>query len=193
MKSVLFRQGRAVYEANDRMAEKLSRIITEKEISRHRRLRNQIASIKEMVLNLQEEETVPAALEIETGLDIRIPIDKGLTFTERRQNTLVSQPAYAAERIGDFERFRSLLNTSKVDRKALWTKVEKALSTKEKATLKEILEDFPPEQGLVEIVSYFDFLRTNPGKVTTMNLTEDIPLNTEKSKYIEIPYLIFMR
>ena len=99
MKSVLFRQGRAVYEANDRMAEKLSRIITEKEISRHRRLRNQIASIKEMVLNLQEEDNVQAGLEIETGLDIRIPIDKGLTFTERRQNTIVSQPAHAAEKI----------------------------------------------------------------------------------------------
>src|ERR1700743_3198012 len=54
IKSLLLQQGRSVYEANDRMAEKLSRIITEKEIARHRRLRQQIGQIKELVFQFMD-------------------------------------------------------------------------------------------------------------------------------------------
>jgi len=193
VKSVLFRQGRAVYEANDRMAEKLSRIITEKEIGRYKRLRGQISSIKEMVLTLMDNETIGVGLEVSNGLEIRIPMDKALTFAERKQVEVARQPISSVERNEDFDRFKSLLNTSKVDRTRLWRKVEDVLASKEKVTLREILEDSPPDQGLAEVVSYFDFLRTKPAKVMTMNLTEEIPLNKEKSKYIEIPYLIFSR
>src|SRR6201999_595644 len=57
IKSMLLQQGRSVYEANDKMAEKLSRIITEKEIARHRRLRQQIGSIKELVFQFMDDET----------------------------------------------------------------------------------------------------------------------------------------
>src|SRR6201994_1300345 len=57
IKSLLLQQGRNVYESNDRMAEKLSRIITEKEIARHRRLRQQISSIKEYALQFMDEQT----------------------------------------------------------------------------------------------------------------------------------------
>ncbi|WP_374163925.1 DUF3375 domain-containing protein [Arcticibacter sp. MXS-1] len=193
VKSVLFRQGRAVYEANDRMAEKLSRIITEKEISRHKRLRTRIGAIKEMVLNLIDRGQIDAGMELDGGLDIRMPIDKMLTYSEKRQSQVVRQPSAAIERVEDFDRFRNLLNTSKVDKKLLWSRVESMLAGKDSVTLREILEQHPPEQGLAEVVSYFDFLRTNPGKVLTMDLTEDIPLNLEKTKYIEIPYLIFSR
>ncbi|WP_431212687.1 DUF3375 family protein [Puia sp. P3] len=66
IKSLLLQQGRNVYESNDKMAEKLSRIITEKEIARHRRLRQQIGSIKELVFQFMDEETPPCGLRLDS-------------------------------------------------------------------------------------------------------------------------------
>ncbi len=70
------------------MAEKLSRIITEKEIARHRRLRQQISSIKELVFDLMEEEQIEAGLQIEEPAEIKIVMDRKLALEEKDQPPL---------------------------------------------------------------------------------------------------------
>ncbi len=75
IKSQLLQQGRSVYEANDRMAEKLSRIITEKEIARHRRLRQQIGSIKELVFQFNGRRHAP--MRINPGFACPHPNEHG--------------------------------------------------------------------------------------------------------------------
>ena len=58
IKSLLWNQGKTVYQANDKMAEKLSRIISEKEITKHRRLRKQIATVKELLFQERMKDSV---------------------------------------------------------------------------------------------------------------------------------------
>ncbi|RYG44047.1 MAG: DUF3375 domain-containing protein, partial [Chitinophagaceae bacterium] len=72
IKSMLLRQGRVVYEANDKMAEKLSRIITEKELAKQRRLRQELGTIKEIVLALKEQPEVPVGFELEEPVEIKL-------------------------------------------------------------------------------------------------------------------------
>ncbi len=79
-KSLLLQHGRNVYDANDKMAEKLSRIITEKEIARHRRMRQQIGSIKEMVFQLMEEENVPCGISVHEHSPIRMSMERKLSL-----------------------------------------------------------------------------------------------------------------
>src|SRR6201985_1537352 len=105
IKSLLLQQGRSVYEANDRMAEKLSRIITEKEIARHRRLRQQIGSIKELVFRFMDEEAPPCGMVLGSPAPIRMSMERKLNLVERQGNTTVKQPANAREKIEDLERF----------------------------------------------------------------------------------------
>src|ERR1700761_5584778 len=83
IKSLLLQQGRSVYEANDKMAEKLSRIITEKEIARHRRLRQQIGSIKELVFQFMEEEAPDCGLQLSVPAPIRMPLERKLNLVEK--------------------------------------------------------------------------------------------------------------
>src|ERR1700761_8820871 len=83
IKSLLLQQGRNVYESNDRMAEKLSRIITEKEIARHRRLRQQIGQIKELIFRFMEEESPPCGLVLQTPAPIRMPLERKLNLVEK--------------------------------------------------------------------------------------------------------------
>src|SRR6185312_7107100 len=132
--------GRQVYQSNDRMAEKLSRIITEKEIARHRRLRRQINEVKEMAFRLMDEDTVACGITLDSGVEIKLPMDRRLMLEPKKGQPSVRQPFAAAERIEDMERFSRLLNTTHINRKQLWQKVQDTLSSKQTATLKEVLE-----------------------------------------------------
>jgi hypothetical protein len=194
IKSLLLQRGRNVYEANDKMAEKLSRIITEKEMARHRRLRQQIGSIKELVFQFMEEESPPCGLMLATPAPIRMSMERRLNLVERQGSQVVKQPANALEKIEDLERFGRLLNATYIDKKKLWHMVEQTLQTRTTATLSEIIETTGLEHGVGEVISYFSFLREKASRVQFMQeITELIPLNVEKTQFIEVPYLLFSR
>src|ERR1700744_1473814 len=105
IKSLLLQQGRSVYEANDKMAEKLSRIITEKEIAGHRRLRKQIGSIKELIFRFMEDETPDCGIELSLPVQIRMNMERKLNLSEKQGVSIVKQPTGAMEKIEDLERF----------------------------------------------------------------------------------------
>ncbi|WP_018629048.1 DUF3375 domain-containing protein [Niabella aurantiaca] len=195
IKSFLLEQGRAVYDANDKMAEKLSRIITEKEIARHRRLRQQISGIKELVFDLMEEEhPVEAGLLLEEAADIKIVMDRGLTLEAKKTAGALKQPMPAVEKIADVDRFNRLLNTSFIDKKRLWQKVEQVLEHKQTATLKEVIEAAKLEHGLAEVISYYGFLKERSKRVQIVgSAVELIPLNSSADKFVEVPYLLFSK
>ncbi len=194
IKSFLLEQGKSVYDANDKMAEKLSRIITEKEIARHKRLRQQINSIKELVFELMDDEQVEAGVPIEEPTEIKMLMDRKLNLEEKKTAGTLKQPLAAVEKIADIERFNRLLNTSFIDKKILWSKVEKVLQTKQTATLKEIIEATSLDNGLAEIISYYSFLKEKAKQVQVVGTAvELIPMDKEGKKFVELPYLLFSK
>ncbi|HEY8968228.1 MAG TPA: DUF3375 domain-containing protein [Puia sp.] len=225
IKSLLLQQGRSVYDSNDRMAEKLSRIITEKEIARHRRLRQQIGSIKELVFQLRrttgssaegqtldvrdnwptfpkrpivhnhlDDSPPPCGLQLTEPTQIKMNMERKLNLTEKQSAGVVKQPSNAKEKVEDLLRFNRLLNTSHIDKKKLWDNVEKTLRNRATATLSEIIEATTLEHGMAEVISYFSFLREKAARVQAMQeITELIPLDEGRTKFIEVPYLLFSR
>ncbi len=194
IKSMLLQQGKSVYDANDKMAEKLSRIITEKEIARHRRLRQQISNIKELVFDLMEEEHVPCGIAIGEPVEIKMAMERKLATEPRKTAAAIKQPVATSEGVSDPERFSKLLNTSHIDKKRLWQKVEQVLQHKQTATLKEIIEATALENGIAEIVTYYGFLRDKSSRVQIIkNSTEHIAINEQQTKFVEVPYLLFSK
>jgi len=194
IKSLLLQQGRSVYDSNDRMAEKLSRIITEKEIARHRRLRQQIGSIKELVFQFMDDAPPPCGLQLQESTPIKMNMERRLNLAEKQAPGIVRQPSNAKEKVEDLLRFNRMLNTSHIDRKKLWQNVEDALRKRTTATLSEIIESAGLEYGVAEVVSYFSFLREKASRVQSMQeITELIPLDEGRTKFIEVPYLLFSK
>lgn len=194
VKSLLLQQGRSVYDANDKMAEKLSRIITEKEIARHRRLRQQISSIKELVFQLMDEPKVDAGLSTSGSAEIRMSMERRLTLMPKQAPPAVKQPANAAEKVEDLERFNRMLNTAFIDKKKLWSQVEEVLEKHQTATLREIIDTVGLEHGVGEVVSYFSFLKEKSSRVQALpDMKELIPLDKAQTRFIEVPYLLFSR
>lgn len=193
IKSLLLQQGRSVYEANDRMAEKLSHIITEREITQHRRLRKQIGAIKELVLALKDETEIPVNIHTSIPPEIRLNIERKLNVYPKLPLITLQQPIVADEGIEDEERFSRLLQTKMVDKKKLWQQVEQVLEQKQTATLGEIITIVGLEHGLAEIVAYFDFLKDKADQVQIIDSPERIPINATQSQFIEVPYLLFSK
>ena len=194
IKSLLLQQGRNVYESNDRMAEKLSRIITEKEIARHRRLRQQIGQVKELVFRFMDEDAPACGLQLNTPTPIRMNMERRLNLVEKQNSQVVKQPSNAKEKVEDLQRFGRLLSATNVDKKKLWQKVETVLEQKTTATLAEIIGMTGLDHGVAEVVGYFSFLREKAARVQSMQeITELIPLDEEKTRFIEVPYLLFSR
>lgn len=192
IKSLLLRQGRSVYEANDRMADKLSRIITEKEIARQRRLRQELGAVKELVLALKDKPEIPIGLELEESAEIKLAMERRLATQQNKAPAILPQPQSNLAQIEDLQRFAQLLNSRAIDRKKLWQGVEAALSNCQTATLSEIIEANGLQQGIAEVVCYFDFLRDKPSQVPTIpGALERIPLDEEHVLYVEVPYLLF--
>jgi hypothetical protein len=194
VKSLLLQQGRSVYDANDKMAEKLSRIITEKEIARHRRLRQQISSIKELVFQLMDEPKVDAGLTTSGSAEIKMSMERKLNLMPKQAPPAVKQPANAAEKVEDLERFNRMLNTAFIDKKKLWSQVEEVLEKHQTATLREIIDTVGLEHGVGEVVSYFSFLKEKSNRVQALpDMKELIPLDKAQTRFIEVPYLLFSR
>lgn len=194
VKSMLMQQGKTVYDANDKMAEKLSRIITEKEITRHRRLRKQITGIKELIFELMEEDKVDCGISIDGQPELKMVMERKLVLQPKKNIAALKQPVAQKELIADPERFSRMLNSSFIDRKKLWQKVESVLRQQPTATLKEILEKEPLENGIAEIVSYYGFLRDKNSKVQIIPATTElIPLDENQTRFAEVPYLLFSK
>ena len=121
-------------------------------------------------------------------------MERKLNLAEKQSAGVVKQPSNAKEKIEDVLRFNRLLNTSHIDKKKLWDNVEKALRNRATATLSEIIETTGLEHGMAEVIGYFSFLREKAARVQAMQeITELIPLDEEKTKFIEVPYLLFSR
>jgi ElaB/YqjD/DUF883 family membrane-anchored ribosome-binding protein len=192
IKSMLLRQGRVVYEANDKMAEKLSRIITEKELAKQRRLRQELGAIKEIVLALKDQPDLPVGFELEEPVEIKLAIERKLNLQPKVSVGSLPQPHAAMAVVEDPQRFAQLLQSKAIDRKKLWEGIEAVLARRETATLAEVIEVNGLQQGLAEVVTYFDFLRDKAGRVQTIaGAVERIPLNEAQTSFVEVPYLLF--
>ena len=176
------------------MAEKLSRIITEKEITKHRRLRKQINAIKELAFQLKEESDSLPGIELAESISMPFVMDRKLTYLPSEKNIELLQPAAAKEEIADYERLSKMLNVTTIDKKVLKERVQERLNTKETVTLLEILEKYPLQNGIAEVVTYFALQKDPVLNVQIVDkTTELVPLNAEKKKFVEVPYLLFSK
>jgi Protein of unknown function (DUF3375) len=141
-----------------------------------------------------DDDQPPCGLALSSPSPVRMSMERKLNLVERQSAHVMKQPANAQEKIEDIDRFSRMLNTSHIDKKKLWQKVEKALEKKSTATLAEIIGLSGLDNGIAEVVSYFSFLREKASRVQSMQeIKELIPLDAGKTRFIEVPYLLFSR
>lgn len=194
MKRHLHNTGQKVYKANDKMAEKLSRIIRESESSKSEATKTIVQEIKKQLVEISKTNNTPEiSFELETEIEINIPYERKLTTEQSEEITYTSIPEIADESITSSEHLGKLFSQSNIDKALLRKRVKDILNEKSQTTLLEIIETHGGlEKGLPELFGYIGIAKDfkhyiNPDK------TQRIIFDSENNKQIQIPEIIFTK
>jgi hypothetical protein len=194
MKKHLHSSGQKVSKANDKMAEKLSRIIREKEASKSEITKNIIQDIKKHLIELSKAKIKPTvSFKLETDIEINIPFERKLTFVQSEELTYKSKPKLAKEDISHSNHLNKLFNLSSIDKEILRKRIKEVLRNKSQTTISEVIENFGGiEKGLPELFGYIGIVKEfkhsiNPDK------KQRIEFDIENKKSIQIPEIILTK
>lgn len=110
MKKHLFDAGEKVAKTNDRMSEKLSRIIRQNGHMNAEATKQVINDIKKLLIEASRRKEKPdASLEYET-IDINLPLERPLTLTPVKETVYKDKPDIAGLSLADLESIGKLYN-----------------------------------------------------------------------------------
>ena len=194
MKKHLHSSGQKVYKANDKMAEKLSRIIRENEGSKSEATKSVIQEIKKLLIETSKMQKKPdISCELDTDIEINIPFERKLTADQKEEVIYTNKPKIADQDINYSNQLNKLFSQSNIDKELLRKRINDMLREKSQTTLLEVVENYGGlEKGLPELFGYIsvvkDFKHTiNPDK------TQGIVFDTETKKQIKIPEIILTK
>lgn len=194
MKKNLHSSGQKVSKANDKMAEKLSRIIRENEASKSEITKNIIQDIKKYLIELSKAKIKPdISFELEIDVDIKIPFDRKLTFEQSEEIVYKSNPITANQNIINSEQSNKLFAQFRIDKELLRKRIKEVLRDKSQTTIAEVIENFGGiEKGLPELFGYIGIVKEfkhsiNPDK------KQRIEFDLENKKTIQIPEIILIK
>jgi hypothetical protein len=194
MKKFLHSSGQKVYKANDKMAEKLGRIIRESEHSKVHVTRNLIHEIKTLLIEIGKKKKKPdVGFMLEAEPTINLPFERKLTFDQTEEITYKNKPKRADTDFLQAENLVRLFGKKRVDREAIRSRIKHVLADKTQASLAEVIElSGGIDDGLPQLFGYLsvskDFKHTiNKDKM------ERIVFDRKSLKSIHIPEVILTK
>ncbi|ARN77242.1 hypothetical protein BST97_04180 [Nonlabens spongiae] len=194
MKRHLHNSGQKVYKANDKMAEKLSRIIRESESSKPEATKTIIQEIKKQLVSISKtKRKLETSFELEMEIEINIPFERKLTTEQSEEFTYTSKPEIANESIISSEHLGKLFSRSNIDKALLRKRVYDVLNEKSQTSLLDIVEIYGGlEKGLSELFGYIGIVKDFKHYISPDNI-QSIVFDSENNKQIRIPEIIFTK
>ncbi len=194
MKNHLYNSGRKVYKANDKMAEKLSRIIRENESSNSEATKKIIQEIKKQLVEISKKKKKPEiSFELEIDIEINIPFERKLTTEQSETVTYTNKPIIADDDITSSEHLGKLFSQSNIDKALLRKRIKEILQEKSQTTLLDVVESYGGlEKGLPELFSYISIIKEFKHSISP-NKTQNIVFDIKNHKQIKIPEIILTK
>lgn len=196
MKKHLHGSGQKVYKANDKMAEKLSRIIRESESSKSEATKSIIQEIKKQLLEISKAKTKKnpnISFELETETEINILFERRLSYEQKEEITYTDKPQVADEDITSSNHLSKLFSQSNIDKEMLRKRIKDILKEKSQTTLMDVVENYGGlEKGLPELFGYIDIVKEFKHSIN-IEKTQNIVFDIENKKHIKIPEIILTK
>ncbi|MCD6367111.1 MAG: DUF3375 domain-containing protein [Bacteroidales bacterium] len=196
MKKYLHGSGQKVYKANDKMAEKLSRIIRESESSKSEATKSIIQEIKKHLLEIDKTKTKKKpdiSFELETDIETNILFERKLTFEPKEEITYTEKPQVADEDITSSNHLSKLFSQSNIDKEKLRKRIKDILKDKSQTTLLDVVENYGGlEKGLPELFGYIGIVKEFKHSIN-LEKKQDIVFDVENKKQIKIPEIILTK
>ena len=175
------------------MAEKLSRIIRENEISKNEYTKNIIQKIKNLLVDASRAKKSPDfSFELEMEAEINIPFERKLTFDRTEEITYKTKPQLADEDLVYSDNMGKLFRIN-INKNELRNRVTNILKTKSQTTIMEVVENHGGiSNGLPEVFGYMSVVKDFKYTVNS-DKTQRILFDSNNHKTIQIPEIILTR
>jgi hypothetical protein len=153
LKRYLHVSGRKVIDSNRKLSEKISRVLSEKNLLERRRAMELIGEIRQIAYSL---------------IDTKIKEDEFIVIEDEPYINLFDrwEPGEEKDNINDIlfpdgsiedeaADFKTLFDQLTIDKEKLQQRIDAILEDKSQVTLKEVVDEYGLENGLSEIVGYF--------------------------------------
>ena len=171
IKIYLHTSGQKVINSNHLLADKLSRILVEKEMTDRRRSQELMLDIKNLaVQKIGQFAGQKDFMHIEGGTDISMDMDRPWGEAPQIAN-FTNQPQGIGSTNLENANFGKLFDQFELNKQELERGIAKHLVEKSQITLRELTHLQPITKGLEEIISYFSIAAQSPKhKVDSLNL-----------------------
>lgn len=191
-KTVLHLSGRKVFDSNNLLADKLTRVIAEKNLEERKKAKETINTIRNLALQLIGKKTsLESYITIEGDAMINLPMEKKLG-EEQIISQFDEQPKSASNEL-DIAALSKLIDTKHINKKELLNKVETLLNEKSQVALSEVLNEYPISKGLAEVLGYISLVQTTDKFYINEKETEYLKFDFENEKYLKAPQVIFSK
>lgn len=153
LKRYLHVSGRKVIDSNRKLSEKISRVLSEKNMLERRRAMELIGEIRQMAYNLIDAKIKDddfISIEDEPYINL---FDRWEPGDEKDDISNILFPDGSVE--DENADFKLLFDQFTIDKKKLQQRIDVMLEEKGQVTLKEVVDEYGLENGLSEIVGYF--------------------------------------
>jgi hypothetical protein len=191
-KTVLHLSGRKVFDSNNLLADKLTRVIAEKNLEERKNAKETINTIRNLALQLVGKNTsLESYITIEGDAIINLPMEKKLG-EEQIISQFDEQPKSANNEL-DIDALSKLIDTKHINKKELLNHVETLLNEKSHVALSEVLNEYPISKGLAEVLGYISLVQTTDKFYINEKETEYLKFDFENEKYLKAPQVIFSK
>jgi len=188
LKRYLHVSGRKVIDANKKLSEKISRVLSEKNLLERRRAMELIGDIRQMAFDLID-------IKIKEEQFITIEDEPAINLFDRWQpgeeRDTASQVLFPDTNTGEEEvDFTALFDQFTIDKKKLQQRIDQILETRDQATLKEIVDTYGLENGLSELVGYFSLATESSHHIIIEEAKEPILVG---DRWVNVPMIIYTK
>lgn len=93
----------------------------------------------------------------------------------------------------ELDELSKIYRSDLIDKRILLQNIQELLKDKDQVTLQEVIEANGISKGLAEVLAYVTLVNTSAKFFINENTTESVLFNTDESKYIELPQIIFSK
>ncbi|HVI46860.1 MAG TPA: DUF3375 domain-containing protein [Chitinophaga sp.] len=187
LKQYLHTSGKKVIDANKKLSDKLSRVLSEQNLTDRRKAMELLNDIR--MLAFQTLDTPPGEdffIEMESDPELDL-LDRWEMADEKKSEPEVAFPdGLGGTDISESD-FNALFNQFNIDRTLLESRIQTQLQSKKQISLKELVEIYGTEKGLTELITYFSIASQSSNHII-LETPDPVTLG---SRIINMPMVLF--
>ena len=194
----LLAAGEKVVQSNAGLAQQLRRMLDEQNIAERRRVRALVTEIKQLAFRSAASSPPGEAafIELEGPPQVHLVMEHALWEPGESFSASAQPTANTGEEL-DLSDLVPLHTQFYIDKALLARRIESLLEIRSQITLAEVLDCYPPEKGLAEVLAYCTLAADDPEHLIDEQHTETIELAAtapdQSSRTVTIPRVLYQR